>query len=263
MKKSVLLVAVIAVMMILISSKPKPVKVFMAGDSTMADKPIPDNPERGWGMVLPSYFNDNVVIENHARNGRSTRSFIREGRWDALIERVSKGDFVIIQFGHNDEKIETDRGTSPDEYKENLKRFVNDVRTKGAYPILCTPIMRRKFDENGKFVDQHGAYPDKVRELAKEEDVPLIDMHRRSEAVIEKLGVEGSKRIFLHIAPGEYKSLPEGRNDDTHCSLEGAMTMAGLAVEGFKELGIKSLVKNLRPTDKITTTFTHPFNDNL
>lgn len=261
MKKLRYLFPAVALLTLLIAAKPKPVKIFMAGDSTMADKPVPDNPERGWGMVLPSYFTGDVTVENHARNGRSTRSFIREGRWDTLISRVSAGDYVIIQFGHNDEKVDTDRGTTLYDFRANLKKFVQDVRAKGAIPILCTPIERRKFDENGKFVDQHGGYPEQVRKLAKEDNVAFIDLQKTTRALIESKGVEGSEKLFLHIAPGQYKSLPKGRADDTHLSVEGAMTVAQMAVDGFKELGLKTLTNNLRPENEVNVTFTQPFNN--
>jgi DNA sulfur modification protein DndE len=261
MKKFACILSAIAAIFVLTALKPKPVKIFMAGDSTMADKPIADNPERGWGMVLPSYFNDNVQIENHARNGRSTRLFIREGRWDTLISRVNKGDYVIMQFGHNDEKVDTDRGTTLFDFKENFRKFIGDVRARGGIPIVCTPVERRKFDSEGRFIDQHGAYPEQIRNLAKEEHVFFIDLQRKTRTLIENKGVEESKKIFLHIAPGEYKSLPKGRDDDTHMSTEGAMTVAGMFAEGLRELGITNLVDNLRPVNEIKVTFTRPFND--
>jgi DNA sulfur modification protein DndE len=261
MRKLSIILSAIAVLALLMATKPKPVKIFMAGDSTMADKPISDNPERGWGMLLPSYFNDNVIVENHARNGRSTRSFIREGRWDTLISRVSTGDYVIIQFGHNDEKVTADRGTTLYDFKANLKKFVQDVRAKGATPIICTPIERRKFDDNGKFVEQHGDYPEQVRKLAKEEHVAFIDLHISTRALIESKGVEESKKIFLHIAPGLYKLAPQGRDDDTHMSVDGAMSVAKLFVDGIKSLEIKPLMDNLRPENEIEPTFTKPFNN--
>jgi Lysophospholipase L1 and related esterases len=261
MKKFSILFSIVAVLTLLIAAKPKPIKIFMAGDSTMADKPIEGNPERGWGMVLPSYFNDNVIVENHARNGRSTRSFIQEGRWDTLMSRVSVGDFVIIEFGHNDEKVNTDRGTTLYDFKANFKKFVADVRAKGATPIVCTPIERRKFDADGKFIDQHGQYPEQIRQLAKEGNVAFIDLQITTRTLIEKKGAEASKKLFLHIAPGVYKLAPNGREDDTHMSVEGAMEVAKMAVEGFKTLGLKSLTDNLRPEKDVKETFTQPFND--
>ncbi len=138
------------------------VKVYMIGDSTMADKPLADNPERGWGQLFPAYFNDKVLIENHAVNGRSTKSFIDQGRWKEVYNKLNKGDYVFIQFGHNDEKKQdTSRYAAPHgAYKDNLIKFVSESRDRGAIPILLTPINRRKFDESGKLVDTHGDYPE-------------------------------------------------------------------------------------------------------
>ena len=224
----------------------KPV-IYMAGDSTMANKPLAENPERGWGQLLPEFFTDRVVIENHAMNGRSTRSFIYEGRWDSLVSKVRKGDYVVIQFGHNDESPQkTDRYCTPAEYRYNLTRFVNDVRSKGGKPILCTSVQRRKFDDNGVFQDTHGDYPGYVRELASKMNVPLIDMQKKSEKVIVDAGAEGSKAIFLFIKPGEYASLPNGREDNTHFSEYGARLMARLFCEGLAESN-NELVKYLKP----------------
>jgi DNA sulfur modification protein DndE len=214
--------------------------IYMIGDSTMADKPGGDNPERGWGQLFRGFFDSSVAIENHAMNGRSTGSFLREGRWQPIVDKLKPGDYVFIQFGHNDEKPEkVDRYTPPEEYRKNLVKFVTETLAKEARPILCTPIMRRRFDNDGKFYDEHGAYPDIVREVAAKYCVPLIDMHRKSEKLIVQLGEEGSKRIFLWIAPGEYKSLPDGRRDDTHFSDYGATRMAELAVEGIEELDLE------------------------
>ena len=216
------------------------VTIYMIGDSTMADKPTEDNPERGWGQMFPLFFDSTVAIENHAKNGRSTRTFISEGRWSIVVERLKPGDYVIIQFGHNDQsKEKVDRYTPPEDYRKNLKKFVEETLGKHAIPILCTPVMRRRFDENGNFYDTHGIYPDIVRELAKELDIPLIDFHRKSEKLIKEYGPEESKKLFLWIEPGKYKSLPEGKQDNTHFSELGALKIAELAVEGVKELKLE------------------------
>jgi len=213
------------------------VMIFMVGDSTMADKPTEDNPERGWGQLFREFFDSTVTIENHAMNGRSTRSFIAEGRWQTVIEKVRTGDYVFIQFGHNDEKKEkTDRYTPPEDYRKNLMRFVGEARERGGNPVLCTPIVRRRFVKEGKFYDEHGVYPGIVRDLADSLKVPLIDMHRMSWHMIEALGSEASKKVYFWIRPGEYRSLPEGRQDDTHFSEYGAREMARLAVEGLMDL---------------------------
>jgi len=220
----------------------KPV-LYLVGDSTMANKVTDDNPERGWGQLLPEFFNNEIAIENHAMNGRSTRSFIYEGRWDSLMNKLKKGDFVVIQFGHNDESIQkTERYSTPKEYQYNLTRFIKDVRSKGANPILCTSIQRRKFDENGNFQDTHGEYPGYVRELAVQLSVSLVDMQKKSEKVILERGEEGSKIIFLHIGAGVYKSFPDGKADNTHFSEYGARLMGGLFCEGLKEIN-SDLVK--------------------
>jgi DNA sulfur modification protein DndE len=137
--------------------------------------------------------------------------------------KLRKGDYVVIQFGHNDEGIQKyDRYCTPVEYRYNLTRLIKDVRSKGAKPILCTSIQRRKFDDNGVFHDTHGDYPKYVRELAAQLSVPLIDMQKKSEKAIMEHGVEDSKKIFLHINPGQYKSIPEGKADNTHFSEYGA-----------------------------------------
>lgn len=222
------------------------ITIFMIGDSTMADKPTEDNPERGWGQIFPRFFDSTVIIENHAVNGRSTRSFLNEKRWEPIVSKLKPGDYVFIQFGHNDEKKEkVDRYTPPEDYRKNLIKFVTETLEKKAQPVLCTPIVRRRFDKDGKFYDEHGVYPKIVREVAAEYNVPLIDMHKKSEQLVTKLGVENSKEIFLWIKPGVYKSLPDGKEDNTHFSEYGAMKMAELAVEGLIELK-SDLIKHLK-----------------
>jgi lysophospholipase L1-like esterase len=259
MKKLFLYLSAVIIALSFIASKEKPVKIFLAGDSTMADKPLNSCPEVGWGMVLPSYFNDNVIIENHARNGRSTRTFISEGRWDFLLNRVSKGDFVVIQFGHNDQsKDKADRYTTPEDFKKNFVRFVTDVRAKGATPILCTPVERRKFDSKDNFVDQHGNYPNLIRQVADSMNVALIDMQHTSMDLIISKGVEGSKELFLHVGPGECPKFPDGKEDNTHFKDAGAMAMAQLFVNGIKQLNIEALVKNLRPASEVKLQYTVP-----
>jgi len=187
------IVALLALSLVLLSSKSRPTHVFMAGDSTMADKvfykTITDSLtgemspevflERGWGQMLPDFFTDDVIVRNIAKNGRSTRTFISEGWWEQIISNVQKGDFVIIQFGHNDSSVDKkDRYTTPDEYRANLSRMADEVKAKGGNAIICTPVARRKFDSNNQLVDTHGVYPDIAREVAKAKRIPLIDMQK-------------------------------------------------------------------------------------
>ena len=225
----------------------EPVTVFLAGDSTMAEKRPDKRPETGWGEFLQRHFGEGRVrVENHAQNGRSTKTFISERRWQAILDKLRAGDYVFIQFGHNDQpKEKVNTHTTPDEYRANLTRFVSEVRAKKANPVLLTPVMRRRFDERGEFYDTHHEYPDIVRAVAAELKVPLIDMHRKSEAVLRRYGVEESKRLFLQLRPGEHANYPKGVEDNTHFSPLGAELMAGLAVEGIREqrLGLSKHLK--------------------
>ena len=213
------------------------ITVYLAGDSTCAIKLPEKRPETGWGEMMQQYFDPGkVLIDDRAQNGRSTKTFISEGRWQAIVDKLKKDDFVFVQFGHNDEsKDKGERYTPPDAYRANLIRFIADVRGKKANIVLMTPVMRRKFDKDGNFVDTHGEYPDIVRAVAKEQKVPLIDMHRKSEVVIKKYGVEGSRALFLQLKPGENPNYPKGVEDNTHFRPAGAEEMAKLAVEGIRE----------------------------
>lgn len=216
----------------------EPITVYLAGDSTMAQK-LPDKrPETGWGEALQKFFDPkHVSIENHAKNGRSTRTFIEEKLWQAIIDKLKRDDYVFIEFGHNDAaKDRTDRYTPPDDYRRNLIRFITDVRERKGMPVLLTPVMRRRFDKDGNFLDSHGEYPGIVRAVASEYKVPLIDMHRKSEKVLRQYGVEDSRKLFLHLKPNENANYPRGIEDNTHFSPLGADVMAALAVDGIREL---------------------------
>jgi len=211
-------------------------RVFLAGDSTMADKPL-DLPERGWGMALGPLLREGVVVRNHAMNGRSTKSFLDEGRWAKLAGELRSGDFVVIQFAHNDEKREdpkryTDPATS---FRENLRRFIREARARGATPLLATPVCRRKFDGEGRLRDTHGDYPEAVRAVAREERVPLIDLERATAAWLQREGDVPSRRFFMWLEPGAHPRIPEGRRDDTHFVAAGAEAVAALAVAAIRE----------------------------
>ena len=241
---SIILLSIFAVTA---SAQKTPVTIFMAGDSTMAIKQPDKRPETGWGEMLGKYFKDGTVtIDNRAMNGRSTKTFISEGRWQSIVDALQKGDYVFIQFGHNDESKEKgERYTPPADYRNNLIRFITDVKAKGGNPVLLTPVMRRKFDSTGNFVDTHGEYPDIVRIVAKEQKVPLIDMHRDSEVVIKSYGVEGSRKLFLQLKSGENPNYPNGIEDNTHFNPLGADEIAKLAVKGIKDnkIGLRKYLK--------------------
>ncbi|MFH6767904.1 rhamnogalacturonan acetylesterase [Gaetbulibacter aquiaggeris] len=211
--------------------------IYTIGDSTMANKINPEvNPEHGWAQVLPQFFNNSVKIDNRAVNGRSTRSFINENRWDAIYKYLKKGDYVFIQFGHNDEKEnDPNRYTNPHTaYRNNLIRFVLESREKGATPILFSSIVRRNFNESGTLVDTHGDYPLETRLVALEYNVPFIDLQYLSEKLEESYGIEGSKKLHLHFEPGESDYYKEGKSDDTHLSELGATEIAKLVIYELK-----------------------------
>ncbi len=206
--------------------------IYLIGDSTMADKPNLEHPERGWGQLFKEFVREPATVENHAVNGRSSKSFIDEGRWTIVQENLQPGDWVIIQFGHNDEKSASpERYTTPQgSYRENLIRFVVETRARGAHPVLATSVARRKWDAAGHaLVPTHGDYPDVVRALAKREDVPLLEMEWATTQLEESLGVEGSKQLHLWFEPGENPAAPDGIKDDTHYSEMGARRVAAIA----------------------------------
>ncbi|MBR3456251.1 MAG: rhamnogalacturonan acetylesterase [Bacteroidaceae bacterium] len=208
--------------------------IYMIGDSTMANKPLDkENQERGWGQMLGDMLQGNICVDNHAVNGRSSKSFIDEGRWDKVLQTLAPGDYVIIQFGHNDEKPNPDRHTEPyTSFKENLHRFIRETRAKGATPILLNSIVRRKFDADSvHLVDTHGDYVIAPRQVAEEANVPFVDADSLSRSLVESYGPEQSKQLFMWIPAGLYEFAPNGKQDDTHLNVDGAHIMARLLFE--------------------------------
>ena len=208
----------------------KKITVFTIGDSTMANKKAEVAPETGWCQVFSAFVDQTVEIKNRALNGRSSKSFITEGRWKSVLDSLKPGDYVFIQFGHNDEKTQdSTRYAEPfTSYKKNLERFVRETRAKGSTPILFTSIVRRKF-ENGFLTDTHGNYPVATRLVASEQKVPLVDLQMLTAGAVTALGDEASKSIYLWTPPTD--KFPEGRKDDTHLKVEGAMLVARLAAQ--------------------------------
>ena len=206
----------------------------MIGDSTMSIKEVKAFPETGWGMPFAIFFNETVSIENRAKNGRSTRTFISEKLWQPVSEQIKEGDYLLIQFGHNDEsKEKTDRYTTPEEYKTNLSLFVKTALTKKANPILITPVSRRKF-KNGIAQETHAAYTPLVMEVASALNVPVIDLDTKSRELYQQWGEENSKLFFLQLQPGEHPNYPEGKTDNTHFSELGARKIAQIVLAELK-----------------------------
>jgi lysophospholipase L1-like esterase len=217
------------------------ITVYLVGDSTCAKKLPGRRPETGWGEMFQQMFDEKkVVVDNHAMNGRSTRTFISEGRWQTVIDKLKKGDFVFIQFGHNDAaKDRVDRYTPPEDFKNNLRKFVAEVRAMRASAVLLTPVMRRRFDKDGKFYDAHGEYPDLTRTVAKELKIPMLDLHKKTEMLLTKYGPEESKKLFLQLKEGEHPNYPKGVDDNTHFNPRGAEEVAKLVVEEITDKKLK------------------------
>lgn len=231
--KLIFFIAIILLGNSLATAQKKIVTIFLAGDSTCAIKTDDKRPETGWGEELIQFFRPgSVKIDNRAKNGRSTKTFINEGLWQQLIGSLDKGDYVFIQFGHNDEsKDKGERYTPPDDFRANLVRFITEVKRKGGNPVLLTPIVRRRFDKEGKFFDTHGEYPEIVRQVARQYKTPLLDLHLASSNLIQELGVENSKSLFLILKPQESLNYPNGIEDNTHFSPKGAYLMAMLVAQ--------------------------------
>jgi len=216
----------------------KKIKVYLIGDSTMSIKDTKAYPETGWGMPFVYFFDSSVEVDNRAKNGRSTKTFISEGLWQPVADNLKEGDYVFIQFGHNDEVKTKKSYATEEEYTANLKRFVKETRNKKAIPILFTSVARRNFNEAGKIVGTHDVYANLVRQVAKDQKVPLIDMDTKSQALLQQFGPETSKLLFLQLVPGEHPNYPEGKDDNTHFSELGARLMAQLVYAEIKNLNL-------------------------
>lgn len=215
-------------------------RIYWAGDSTVQTNNITTYPQTGIGQVMSLYLKEGITVCNHAKNGRSTKSFLDEGRLEAIDAAIAEGDYLFIQFGHNDEKNEDPtRYTEPfSTYMENLKIFIDTARKHGAKPVLITPLERRCFvEEKHLGIGAHSDYVAAMKQIATQQNVPLVDLYSYSRAELKKAGPKGSVKWFMHLAPGEYASCPEGKVDNTHLKYEGAVTFAGLIAKGLYELG--------------------------
>jgi len=213
--------------------------LHLVGDSTMADKPTsPPNPEWGWGQAFRTYFRKPERVVNHAVNGRSTKSFLDEGRWKWVLDHLEPGDFVVVQFGHNDQKAEdpTRYAEAHTEYRANLTRFVLEAKAKGAHPLLATSISRRRF-ANDELLVTLGDYPLVTRQVAWSLGIPLLELSPVTRFAWRNLGPEASKQHFVWVKPGEYERYPEGKQDDTHLNESGARLVSKIVVDQLTVLG--------------------------
>ncbi len=215
-----------------ITAAPDAITVYIAGDSTVTDQTR--EPWAAWGQMLPRFFKPGVAIANHAESGRALRSFQNEKRLDKILSTIKPGDYLFIQFAHNDQKEKGPNVGAFTTYKASLEHYIDEARKRGARPVVVTAMHRRTFDERGKIRNSLGDYPDAVRQTAREQRVPLIDLNSMSQAFYEALGPETSKRAFVHYAAGSLPGLRQALADNTHFNAYGAYELARCIVEGIK-----------------------------
>lgn len=258
MKK--ILMAAVVLLMLTAATQQKVTTIFVIGDSTAAKKDLSKgSPERGWGMALQCYFDEDFIrVDNHAVNGRSSKSFINEGRWQKVLDKIKPGDYVIIQFGHNDEKPQPDRHTEPGStFDANLAKFVNETRERGGIPILMNPVVRRNFaqkevkndddealrnttfkdganiKEDNVLKDTHGLYAIQPKKVADSLHVNFVDATQITRDLEQSLGVEASKKLHMWYKPGEHPAIPDGKQDNTHYNIYGAHQVAKLLADAL------------------------------
>lgn len=254
-----LLSLVVACLILTAATIDKSTTIFVIGDSTAANKDISKGKqERGWAMALQAYFDDNILVDNHAVNGRSSKSFIDEGRWDKVLSKMKPGDYVIIQFGHNDEKPKADRHTDPGStFDYNLAKFVRETREHGGIPVLMNCVVRRNFfvnapenDDDEKLrtqtfkdgvkmiegdtlIDTHGLYRQAPRDVAKRMNCHFVDANQITHDLEQSLGTEASKRLHMWFLPDTEPSEPKGKQDNTHYNIYGAHQVARLLADAL------------------------------
>jgi lysophospholipase L1-like esterase len=236
--RRILMLAVLALLAFALPQKKK-IKVYMIGDSTMCEYSAKRAPLTGWGMPFKNYFDSSVIIDNRAKGGRSTRTFISENRWKPIVDNLNEGDWVLIQFGHNDEAKEEkykDRYTPVPDYKNNLIKFITETVAKKAIPVIITPVSRLRFDKEGKQQETHAEYTAACYEVAKQFNVPLIDLDKKSRELFQHLGPGNARLLFMQLEPGENPSYPNGQKDNTHFNAYGARRIAELVLQQIKEL---------------------------
>jgi lysophospholipase L1-like esterase len=220
----------------------KKIRVWMIGDSTMCIYESNRAPLAGWGMPFAVFFDSTVKIENKARGGRSTRTFIGENRWKPIADSLQEGDYVFIQFGHNDEAKEEkykERYTPVPDYKNNLIKFITETRAKKAIPVLITPVSRMRFDKEGKALETHVEYSAAVWEIGKVYDVPVIDLDAKSRNLFQQYGPEYAKMFFMQLEPMQHPNYPDGQKDNTHFNEFGARRMAELVLAEIRNLKLE------------------------
>lgn len=217
----------------------KKIRIWLIGDSTMSVKNVKAYPETGWGMPFVYFWDTTVTVENRAMNGRSTRTFLDENRWQPVVNELQQGDYVLIQFGHNDE-VPTKKSYVPEkDFKKNLEKYISDTKDKMAIPVLITPVARRKFDSTGFIQETHPVYAQLVRDVAKENNVYLVDLAEKSKQLFQQLGPATSVYLLNYLEPGVHPNYPNGKKDDTHFNELGARKIAELVLAEIRHLKLE------------------------
>ena len=212
-------------------------------NSTVVDQ---DNePWASWGQMIPHFFGTDVCIANYAESGESANTFIAAGRLKKALSQIKKGDYLFMEFGHNDQKQKGPGKGAYYSFMTSLKTFIDEARARGAYPVLVTPTQRRSFDATGHIRDTHEDYPEAMRWLAAKENVPLIDLNEMTRTLYEALGTETSKRAFVHYPAGTYPGQTKAFEDNTHFNPYGAYQIAQCVIEGMKK-AVPELAKYLK-----------------
>lgn len=217
--------------------------IWLCGNSTVVDQDY--EPWASWGQIIPRWFDENVCFANYAESGETASTFIAANRLKKILSLMKKGDYIFIEFGHNDQKQKNPGSGAYYNFATCLKTFVDEARLKGATPIFVTPTQRRSFDSNGKIMETHGEYPDAMRWVAKKEGVDVIELHDMTRTFYETLGTEKSKQAFVHYPAGTYPGQDKELADNTHFNPYGAYEISKMVVEGMKSLQLP-LVNHLR-----------------
>lgn len=211
-------------------------RVFVAGDSTASIYAADEAPRAGWGQALPVFLNHDLQVVDEAISGSSSKSFIALGGLKRIESAIGTGDYLLISFGHNDEKIDDPaRGTDPyTTYQAYLSEYIAVARAQGATPVLVTSVERRRFTVDGTAVPSHGDYPSAMTDLGRRTGVAVVDLTTLSRQLWQELGPEGTKECFLWLAPGENPNYPDGISDNTHFAARGAIEVARIVARQLK-----------------------------
>lgn len=218
--------------------------IFLAGNSTVVDQS--EEPWCGWGQMFPYFLKPEIAVANYAESGLSSGTFIASNRLKKLLTEMKKGDFLFIEFGHNDEKEKGENDGPYKSFTRHLASLIEETRKKGGIPVLITPMHRRFFDKEGKIINTHGEYPNAMRELAKKENVCLIDLNSMSKSLYEAWGPEKSKKAFVYYPAGTFPNQAAALADNTHCNTYGGYEIARCVVKGILD-NLPLLKKYVKP----------------